>query len=301
MRRISRREFVAVTATGGAAAPFGLGGGTAAAALTAREVVDRITAKLGVEWTPGTVDGFKAGGPSTLVTGIVTTAMATLDVLRKAAEARANLVITCEPTFYSRADAPTPPAGRRGGGPVAKDPVFEAKADFIRRHSFVVFRLSEHWRLRRPDAFAQGLADALGWSGIPGADDSRVSIPPTPLDVLVSMIEKKLGARGGIRVVGDPDTRVQRIGLLPGSTPIQASLRLLPGVDAIVAGEVREWESVEYARDVVAQGGKKALILLGRIVSEDPGMHACARWLKTVVPEVATTWMPAGDPYWRPR
>ena len=29
---------------------------------------------------------------------------------------------------------------------------------------------------------------------------------------------------------------------------------MLPDVDAIVAGEVREWESVEYARDQVAAG-----------------------------------------------
>lgn len=300
MTRISRREFVALTASGGAAAPFALGRGAAAAKLTAREIVDRIKAQLGVEWRAATVDTFKAGDPSTVVSGIVTTALATLDVLAQAAKAGANLVITCEPTFYSRADTPTPPAGRRGG-PVPRDPVFEAKSDFIRTNSLVVFRLSEHWRLRKPDPSAQGLAGALGWSGLSGADDSlRVSIPPTPLDDLVSGIKKRLDARGGIRVIGDPKTLVQSVGLLPGSTPIRASLRMLPGVDAILAGEVREWESVEYARDVVAQGGKKALVLLGRIVSEDPGMNACAQWMKTVAPELTTTWMRAGDPYWRP-
>jgi hypothetical protein len=71
-------------------------------------------------------------------------------------------------------------------------------------------------------------------------------------------------------------------------------------VDAIVAGEVREWESVEYARDVVAAGGMKGLILLGRIVSEEPGMNVCAQWLETIVPEVRTRSIPVGDPYWRP-
>ena len=34
--------------------------------------------------------------------GIATTAMATLDVLKRAAKANANLVLTYEPTFYSR-------------------------------------------------------------------------------------------------------------------------------------------------------------------------------------------------------
>jgi hypothetical protein len=29
-------------------------------------------------------------------------------------------------------------------------------------------------------------------------------------------------------------------------------------------------------------------------------MNACAQWLKTIVPEVQTTWLPVGDAYWRP-
>jgi hypothetical protein len=36
------------------------------------------------------------------------------------------------------------------------------------------------------------------------------------------------------------------------------------------------------------------------VVSEDPGMRACADWLKTVVKEVPARWIGAGDPYWRP-
>jgi hypothetical protein len=103
-----------------------------------------------------------------------------------------------------------------------------------------------------------------------------------------------------MRIVGDPQLSVRTIAFLPWTSNIQESIETLPHVDAIIAGEVREWESVEYVRDTVALGGKKALILTGRIVSEDPGMQVCAQWLKTIVPEVASAWIPAGDPYWRP-
>jgi hypothetical protein len=92
----------------------------------------------------------------------------------------------------------------------------------------------------------------------------------------------------------------RRIGVLPGTTPIQAALKMLPDSDVIIAGEVREWESVEYARDKVFSGEKKGLILLGRIVSEEPGMKVCADWLKTFVSEVPVRHISAGDPYWRP-
>jgi putative NIF3 family GTP cyclohydrolase 1 type 2 len=309
MNQISRREFVAVAATGVAAAPFALSRSSASAALTAQEIVDRIKKNVGVEWKVETVDACKAGDPATAVTGIATTAMATMDVLRQAVKARANLVITYGPTFYARADTATLQAGRggpgRGGRASASsslpDRVFAAKNDLIAKNNLVIWRFSDHWRLRKPDPLAQGLTDALGWSGFRNADDpTRVSIPDIRLDALVSQIKKKLDARGGIRVVGDPQMRVQRVGVLPGSSPIQASLNVLPAVDLVIAGEVREWESVEYARDAVAAGGKKGLILLGRVVSEEPGMNVCAQWLRTVVPELTTTWIPVGDPYWRP-
>ena len=293
MNRLSRREFVRLGAAGAIAAPFVLDRApTGAAALTAQEIVDRIRKSVGVEWKTATVDTFKAGDPSTLVTGIVTTSLATIDVMRRAVKAGANMVITGGPTFYSRADSASPPSS---------DPVFAAKNELIKANNLVVWRFSDHWRLRTPDPFAQGVIDALGWAKYRTSDDpARVTIPPLTLEALAADVKTKLGARGGMRIVGSPRAGVQKIGVLPGSVPIQATLKLLPQVDAIVAGEIREWESSEYARDTVTAGIDKALILVGRALSEDPAMKVCADWLKTIAPEAPCRWMPIGDPYWRP-
>ena len=100
----------------------------------------------------------KAGEPATPVTGIVTTSLASLDVLQRAVKAGANMIVTAEPTFYSRGDARTPPAGRGRGGAapnaapgsapaqppaaVPPDPVFIGKNDFVTRHNLIVFRLT---------------------------------------------------------------------------------------------------------------------------------------------------------------
>ena len=301
MKQLSRREFVMVA--GAAAAPFGLRQQPRrdTAAISAQDIVDRIRKNAGVEWKADTADTFKAGDPATAVTGVVTTAMATLNVLSLAVKAGANFVITCEPTFYGRADSHTPPRARGATSPASPDPVFSAKKDFIEKNKLVVWRFSDHWRLHRPDPFAVGLADAMGWSKFRAADDpARVSIPAVTLDALARALKRNLNARGGIRVVGDPSTKVQRIALLPGTTPIHTSLKTLPGVDAIVAGEVREWESIEYARDAVTAGQQKGFIVLGRVLSEEPGMNVCAQWLRTLVPEVRTSWIRVGDPYWRP-
>src|SRR5688572_30620935 len=123
MRSISRRHFVALTAAGAAATPFVMDRPLAFAAgeVTAQQIVDRIKANVGMDWGADDVDTFKAGDPSTIVTGVVTTSMATLDVLQKAVQAKANFIITAAPTFYSRADTSMPGgrggAGRAGGAP----------------------------------------------------------------------------------------------------------------------------------------------------------------------------------------
>jgi len=293
---------VMLAAAGSVAAPFATYSETAygQGTLTAQAIVDRIKQKSGGEWKPDTVDTFKAGDPATVVKGVVTTAMATIDVLRQAVQSGANLIITCEPTYYSKADASTPPAGR-GGIAAAPDPVLTAKNDFIKKNQLVIWRFSEHWRQITPDPLAIGLTDALGWSKLRAADNpSLVTMPATSLNSVVSDLKKTLNARGGIRVVGDPQLKVQKVGLLPGTTAIQAALKLLPQVDAIIAGEVREWESVEYVRDKITAGEKKSLILLGRVVSENSGMNECAKWVKSLVPELPAKWIPVDDPYWRP-
>ena len=315
MKHISRREFGALLAAGvvsGRLAVPPAYGQAGAAAVTAGEILERIRSNVRVDWRTETVDGVKAGDAATVVTGVATTAMATLEVLRKAAAAGANLVVTCEPTFYGRADArtPAPPRGSAPGAAVASvpppspppaDPVYDAKNAFIDSNRMVVLRFSDHWRAYRPDPFVGGLADTLGWGGrAAGAMDGRYDLPATTLGDLAGELKRRLGARGGIRVVGDPRSRVRSAALLPGSTPITASLAALPRADVVVAGEVREWESVEYARDVAFSGQPKGLILVGRVVSEDPGMARCATWIESFVPEMPVRHISAGDPYWRP-
>ena len=289
MADLSRREFAALVA----AAPFAYAGKMSGAApITAEEVVERIKKNIGVAWKLDSVDTVKAGNLPTIAKGIVTTSMATMVVLQQTVKVGANIVITGHPTFYGKADLPTL---------IKQDPVFAGKNEFITRNDLVVFRLSDHWRQRRPDPLAHGIATALGWAKYQSAGDPlHFEIPTLRLDTLVSHVKNGLRSRGGIRVVGDPRTRVQRVGLLPGTTSIQTALKMLPDVDAIVAGEVREWESVEYVRDKVFSGEKKGLILTGRVVSEEPGMDVCAEWLKTFVSEVPIRHISAGDPYWRP-
>ncbi len=264
----------------------------AKAELTAQQAVDRIRAKVGVPWRDTTVDTFKAGDPQTLVTGIATTVMATLPVLRQAADAGRNLIVTCEPTFYNANDDP----GARAG-----DPVYLAKKAFIDERRLVVWRFSDHWSARVPNEFAAALAATLGWRKPQSEANPLIySIPSTTLGALAAHARARLGIRGGMRVIGKAGMRIQRVVLSPGTTSLQTTIDNLPQADVILSGEPREWEAVEYVQDTISAGQPRGMIAVGRMVSEEPGMRACAAWLRTIIPEVPVDAIAVGDPYWRP-
>jgi len=291
---ISRRRFAVLAGTAGIAP---LGCLAAAEPLTAEAVVRRIQMELGGDWPSTGPDGIKAGDPSTVVKGIATTAMATLDVLKQAAKANTNLIVTYEPTFYSRADGRTPAAGVNA----ADEPVAKAKREFIEKNGLVVFRLRDHWQARKENDMVAGLAAALGWSARrEKSDDAVHDIPPATGEATVAWIRGKLNLRGGLRAVGDRKATIRRVFLFPGSMTPAIMWQRYSEVDLIVAGEVREWENTHYAADMLTAGEKRVLVTTGRVVSEEPGMRLCAEWLKTIVKEVPAKWIAVGDPYWRP-
>jgi putative NIF3 family GTP cyclohydrolase 1 type 2 len=73
-----------------------------------------------------------------------------------------------------------------------------------------------------------------------------------------------------------------------------------PDVDVLIVGETHEWELVEYVQDQMSSGKKKALILLGHVVSEQAGMRYCAEWLRSFIQEVPIDFIAADEPFWRP-
>ena len=282
----SRREFIVATAASLLAARSGR---AQQGTVTAQQVADRIRSAVGVLWRPQTNDGFKAGDPSTTVTGIAATVMASTDVLRRAAAAGQNLIVTQEPLFYAANDDP----GNR-----AKDPIYQAKKTFIDEHRLVVFRFAEHWNTRQPNESAKALAASLKWtSELPDAPQTY-KIAETTLEGLAAQIRSRLPIRGGLRMVGQPGMRVRTVFLAPGTTSLSMAVTNLQRADVILAGEPREWEAVPYTLDTWSGGSGKGLIAIGRMISEEPGMQACAVWIRSLVPEVRVESIPVADPYW---
>jgi putative NIF3 family GTP cyclohydrolase 1 type 2 len=273
------------------------------ASLTAAQIVDRIKAHVGIPWRAETVDNIVGGTPGTMVKGIGTTMMATLDVLRRAAAAGRNMVITHESTFFSHEDR---------AEEILTDPTYLFKVNFIKEHDLVVFHFHDHWHFRRPDGIFIGMARELGWdkyvvggaeagAAKPGKREGLFQFPGVPLAELARAMQSRLNIRT-MRVIGDPSLKVGRILASWGHLSLMPGIPYLarPDVDVLVVGETREWELVEYVQDQISSGLKKALIVLGHVVSEQAGMKYCAEWLKTFIDDVPIDFIAADEPFWRP-
>jgi len=261
--------------------------------MTARQVVERILAEVGCGPVENTIDTFKTGDPDAEVRGVATTFLATVDVLRRAAERGLNLVVTHEPTFYHH---------REETDALEGDPVLAAKRKLIADAGLIVWRFHDHWHRREPDGIDEGMIDALGWRAHVVCEDPPVlRLPETSVRDLAADLAGKLPAPG-VRIVGDPGMRTGKVGFSAGAPASRIQLGMLQrdDVEVLVAGETREWETVEYVRDAAAVGLRKALILLGHCTSEEEGMRRCAEWLGEFLPAVPIEFLPAGDPFHRP-
>jgi putative NIF3 family GTP cyclohydrolase 1 type 2 len=284
----SRRQFLAGS-LGLAATKL-----VAAQTLTAGQIIERIKANVGIPWRAQTVDNLIAGTADTPVKGIATTMMATLDVLQRAAAAGKNMVITHESTFFSHQDRVDQ---------FQQDATYKYKLDFLNKNQLAVFHFHDHLHGLKPiDGVAKGMMRELGWEQYNDPANFRLyKFPGTTLAKLAKELQTKLRIRT-MRVVGDPNLMIKNAFASWGNCSLQPGVPFLarPDVDVLIIGETHEWELVEYAQDMIASGQKKALIVLGHVVSEQAGMKFCADWLKGFVKEVPIEFIAAAEPFWRP-
>ena len=121
----------------------------------------------------------------------------------------------------------------------------------------------------------------------------------TTLKKLAEELANKL-ASAVVRVVGEPEMKVTKASFSTGAAGFQRETQALErdDVQALLVGETREWETVEYAADAVTQGRNKALIVIGHVPSEQGGMEECTRWLKGFVKRVPVEFVATKGPFW---
>jgi hypothetical protein len=123
--------------------------------ISRQEWPNRIQNNVGVPWQSERSDGILLGSGDQAITGIATTYMPTLDVLRRAVASGKNTIICREAPFYSRGER-APLFWRNGPAPPKKlidnDAVCRAKQEFISRNNLVIIRLFDNRDARKTTA-----------------------------------------------------------------------------------------------------------------------------------------------------
>jgi hypothetical protein len=245
-----------------------------------------------------------AGRPNATVTGVALLADPGLAALRRAVAAGASLILSPETPFYARAMDPAtgsgPFAAMAAGATAAlhDSPAYKAKQAFIADQDLTVYRLTPRTALR--DMSAEALAARLGWTGhrLPGRHP--IYAPPgLTVGRLVRLARDRLGASGGLRFIGEPAMPLGSILIVPGTADVVSTTQALRRADALLTGDLREWEVVTYIRDSIDAGIPKALVATGRILSEQPFVERCALAVKQAFPLTPLHAPAQADPFWR--
>jgi hypothetical protein len=246
-----------------------------------------------------------AGAADSQIKGVAVVPDASLKALERAADAGCSLILSAETPYYGRmpdpaaASGPSAAIAESAAKMLGDSPAMRAKQKLIRDRGLVVYRLTPR-TVAGGDTSVEALAARLGWSRYRAAGQWPIYRPPAlSLAALVALAQKRLGAEGGLRFIGDPAMRLASILLVPGTSEGVSTTQGLRHADALLTGDVREWELVEYVHDSAEAGLPKALVSTGRILSEQPFLERCSMAVKQGFPSVPLHDFMSADPFWR--
>ena len=265
--------------------------------MNVKEIVEVILAVNGGRKLEKTCDQLIEGNWENQVTGVVTTFMATVDVIHQTVAKGYNLIITHEPTYFTGSDRTDWLKG---------DPVCQRKKTLIEDNQVSIWRYHDHMHTGNTDLIYTGLLEDLGWINYLDTEFPRphcYSIPLTSVTDLVGFFKKKLGMKV-IRVVGNPEMKCRRVGILVGGGSLGLGREEMPArlmhdqqLDVMVCGEITEWTLSAYVRDAAALGFNKVMIIVGHERSEEPGMKALADQLQPLLGGIPVHFLDAGEPF----
>lgn len=235
-------------------------------------------------------DTLKCGSWDKEVNKVAVTMIATVDVIKRAKDWGADLIITHEPTFYEHMD-----------NKIRNDVVTREKEELIRESEISVIRFHDMMHGCEPDMIGQGEFYYLGLEGeyVKGnqfaVNRFNCKNEITPVE-LAKLMEEQLGINH-IRICGARDVKCTKISACFG-TPGGVFEELRDDdVEIVLTGEACEWSLGEYARDAAALGYKKTLLIMGHIGSERDGMKYLTKLLKEELRDLEIKYFDCGEVY----
>ncbi len=237
--------------------------------------------------------------------GIVTTIYASPDVIIKAHELGANLIIAHEALLWNHGD-------HREWLEETQNKTYLAKKKLMDDCGITVWRLHDYIHSGIPykngyiDGIFFGLAQETGWNDAVISEDISGAVylecaPTTPREV-AKLIREKWNL-SGLKCIGNMDARVTKILVCGHVSEGGDSNSLIKRVDAedinlLLPLELIDFTLTEYVKDSAQLGFDRAIIAPGHFNLEEPGMKYMEKWMDKALPEkIKTTYVQAGDMY----
>lgn len=241
--------------------------------------------------TVDTCDTLKFGNPEKNVKKAAVTCIATVDVIKAAAEWGADMIITHEPTFFEHMDNAD-----------INDEVTQKKMMMLRETGITIYRFHDGMHAADFDMIAEGELYHMGLDGTFKNGENfacnrfTLNEPITAQD-LSELISNRLGINH-IRICGERKKKAKNLSLCFGA-PGDGIFKELKRKESeiVIAGEVCEWQWGEYARDAATLGFNKTLMILGHMGSERNGMQLLQKRLSEKYPQLEFKYFDCGEVY----
>ena len=267
--------------------------------MTVQEIINLILDSIGGgRHICPTCDVLACGDPDMEVTGIVTTFMPTVEVIRRTIECGANFIVSHEPTWFNGSDETEW---------CQNDSVYLAKKQLLEENHIAVWRFHDHMHFgTNIDYIYRGIIQELGWRAYLQDDEKEPWVYEIPATTLKDLAEwlKKTFEMDEIRTVGNPDCPITRAGLLVGGGSLGLGREVMPmevmernNLNVLICGDITEWTTVAYIRDASQLGMNRCMIHLGHERTEEPGMKYLPLYLKPYIHNIPISFISSEEPY----
>lgn len=245
-----------------------------------------------------TRDQILFGYPEDECNGIVTTIYASIDVIKKAIELKANLIVAHESLFWNHGDYTDW---------IEDNQTYQAKKKLLEEHRIAVWRDHDHihagvnYNGRRVDGIFFGLLKELGWDSYVEGDVSFPLILDIP-EIRTMDLIRHLNSRlhiNGTKCIGDLDGYSKRIYLcnhIQGRDNDKIETVEREGVDTIIAMECIDYTLGIYINDASQLGRNQRILVAGHFNLEEPGMKWFGEeYLPFILPDVPVHYVQGGN------
>ncbi len=249
-----------------------------------------------------TRDQILYGNPDQECTGIVTCIWPSIQVIEKAIELNANLIVSHEALFWNHGD-------HQEWLKKTQNQTYLEKKALLDGANICVWRDHDYIHSGIPmtdgtyaDGIFYGLARELGWEDYLTDHEHCLTfhLPKTTVGEVANTFMEKLGV-DGMKLVGKEDQPAEDVEIIfhvLGDVQDMITKADKQDTSLLVAMELIDFTLTEYVRDSFMLGKYRAILCMGHFNTEEPGMKYCLEYFpKAIGEDIPCTFVSAGDMY----